>query len=137
MKLIKFFILGILFGIILIKAEVISWFRIQEMFHFKSFHMYGILGSAIATGMLSVFLIRKFNVKSITGEKIEIKPKEFKWKSNLIGGLIFGLGWAFTGACPGPIYALIGAGVSSFVIVFFAAVFGTFIYGIIRNKLPH
>jgi uncharacterized protein len=137
MKLIKFLLLGICFGIILTKSEALSWYRIHEMFHFQSFHMYGLLGSAIATGMLSVFLIRKFKVKTITGEEIEIKPKEFKWKSNLMGGIIFGLGWGLTGACPGPIYAIIGTGLTPFVVVLFAAILGTYFYGAIKKKLPH
>lgn len=137
MKLLKFLILGIAFGIILTKSEALSWYRIHEMFHFQSFHMYGLLGSAIATGMLSVFLIRKFKVKTITGEEIEIKPKEFKWKASIIGGIIFGLGWGLTGACPGPIYALIGTGSFAFIVVLFAAVIGTYVYGAIKKKLPH
>lgn len=137
MKLVKFLILGICFGIIMVKSEAFSWFRIHEMFHFQSFHMYGLLGSAIATGMVSVWLIKKFNVKSISGEPIVIKPKELKWKANLLGGIIFGLGWGLTGACPGPIYTLIGTGVTVFIVVLFAAVMGTFIYGALKKRLPH
>lgn len=137
MKLVKFLVLGFLFGIILVKAEVLSWFRIHEMFHFQSFHMYGIMGSAMAVGMLSVWLIRKFRIKTIDGKTIEIKPKEWQWKSNLTGGIIFGLGWGLTGACPGPIYALIGSGMLVFVVVLFAALLGTLVYGLVKEKLPH
>ncbi len=137
MKLIKFLVLGICFGIILTKSEALSWYRIHEMFHFQSFHMYGLLGSAIATGMLSVFLIKKFKVKTISGQDIDIKPKELKWKSNLFGGIIFGLGWGLTGACPGPIFAIIGTGLIPFIVVLFAAIIGTYVYGAMKNKLPH
>jgi uncharacterized membrane protein YedE/YeeE len=137
MKLIKFLILGICFGIILTKSEALSWYRIHEMFHFQSFHMYGLLGSAIATGMLSVFLIKKFKIKTISGQDINITPKEFKWKSNLFGGIIFGLGWGLTGACPGPIYAIIGTGLTPFIVVLFAAIIGTYVYGALKKKLPH
>jgi len=136
MKLINFFIIGTLFGVILIKSEVVSWFRIQEMFHFQSFHMYGIMMSAMAVGMTSVFLIKKFNIKTVHGEKIIIEPKPSS-KGNVYGGLIFGLGWAMTGACPGPLYALAGGGVHVIIIALFSAVLGTFTYGILKEKLPH
>ena len=136
MKNLKFLVLGIIFGIILIKAEVISWFRIQEMFRFQSFHMYGIICSAIVIGMISIFLIKKFNVKTISGEEIKIAPKELN-KGTVIGGLLFGLGWAMTGACPGPLYALIGSGLLPIVVVLLSAVFGTYIYGVLKDKLPH
>ena len=109
MKNLKFLALGILFGFILIKGEVISWFRIQEMFRFQSFHMYGVICSAIVVGMISILIIKKFKIKTFSGEEIKIDPKEFT-KGNVIGGLLFGLGWAMTGACPGPLYALIGSG---------------------------
>src|SRR5437667_8538904 len=108
MKNIKYLLMGVIFGIILIKAEVISWFRIQEMFRFQSFHMYGVICSAIVVGMISILLIKKFNIKTFSGEEIKIEPKVFT-KGNIIGGLMFGLGWAMTGACPGPLYALIGS----------------------------
>lgn len=137
MKLIKFLLLGILFGIILTKSEALSWYRIHEMFHFKSFHMYGLLGSAIFTGILSVWLIRRFKWKTISGEEVKITPKEFKWKSNLFGGIVFGLGWGLTGACPGPIYALMGTGLTVFVVVLISAIVGTFVYGLLKEKLPH
>lgn len=128
--------LGFLFGFILIKAEVISWFRIQEMFRFQSFHMYGIIGSAVVVGMISVWLIKKYNVKTIYGAEIKIAPKQFN-KGNIIGGLIFGLGWAMTGACPGPLYALVGSGLLIVGVVLLSAVLGTWAYGILKDKLPH
>lgn len=136
MKNIKFLLLGTIFGIILIKGEVISWFRIQEMFRFQSFHMYGTICSAIAVGMLSIFLIKKFKVKTFSGEEIKIEDKQFS-KGNIIGGLMFGIGWAMTGACPGPLYALIGTGLPIVIVVLLSAVFGTYIYGVLREKLPH
>src|SRR5579872_1294042 len=136
MKNSKFLLLGICFGFILVKAEVISWFRIQEMFRFQSFHMYGVMMSAMAVGITSIFLIKKFNVKTIHGGEIKIEPKKFTW-GTVFGGLIFGLGWAMTGACPGPLYALVGSGVSVIIIALLSAVFGTFIYGVFKEKLPH
>ncbi len=136
MKNIKFLFLGTIFGIILIKGEVISWFRIQEMFRFQSFHMYGTICSAIAVGMLSIFLIKKFKVKTFSGEEIKIEDKEFS-KGNIFGGLMFGLGWAMTGACPGPLYALIGSGLPIFIVALLSAVLGTYCYGCIKDKLPH
>lgn len=136
MKNFKFLLLGAIFGFILVKAEVISWFRIQEMFHFRSFHMYGIFATAIPVATISILLIKKFNIKTINGEEIKIEPKKFSW-GNVFGGLMFGLGWAMTGACPGPIYALIGSGTVVFVVVLLSAILGTFVYGIIKDKLPH
>ena len=136
MKYLKFFILGFLFGIVLIKAEVVSWFRIQEMFLFQSFHMYGIIGSAILTGIVSIQIIKHFKIKSINGEEIKIAPKEFN-KGTVYGGLIFGLGWALTGACPGPLYANLGSGTLVFFLVILSAVAGTLFYGKIKDKLPH
>lgn len=136
MKNIKFLILGAIFGIILVKAEVVSWFRIQEMFRFQSFHMYGIIGSAIVIGALSIFLIKKLKVKTITGEEINPKPKPLK-KSNFIGGIFFGLGWALIGACPGPLYALVGAGNTIIILPIIGAFIGVLIYGALKNKLPH
>ena len=136
MKLLKFFIVGLLFGFVLVKAEVISWFRIQEMFRFQSFHMYGVMMSAMAVGITSIFIIKKFNIKTIRGEEIKIEPKKFNW-GNVYGGLIFGLGWAMTGACPGPLYALVGGGVYVIIVSLLAAILGTFIYGVYKEKLPH
>ncbi len=132
----KYLITGIVFGILFVKAEIISWFRIQEMFRIQSFHMYGVIGSAILTGMISVFLIKKFNIKTIGGEKISIAPKKFN-KGQIYGGLIFGFGWAITGACPGPLFAQIGTGAFAVAVTLLSAVFGTWIYGYFREKLPH
>ncbi len=132
----KYLVLGILFGIVFVKAEVISWFRIQEMFRLQSFHMYGVIGSAIAIGMLSIGLIKKFNIKTIYGEKIEFHPKKFN-KGQIYGGLIFGLGWATTGACPGPLFAQIGTGATVIIVTLLSAVAGTWVYGYFREKLPH
>ncbi len=132
----KYVAVGVLFGLIFIKAEIISWFRIQEMFRFQSFHMYGIIGSAVVVGAISVFLIRKFNIKTIYGEEVEIHPKKFN-KGNVYGGLMFGIGWAITGACPGPLFAQIGSGSTVVIITLLSAIAGTWTYGKIREKLPH
>jgi uncharacterized membrane protein YedE/YeeE len=132
----KYLLVGIAFGIIFVKAEIISWYRIQEMFRLQSFFMYGVIGSAVAVGALSVFLIKKFNIKTLSGEKIVFHNKEFN-KGNVIGGLIFGFGWAITGACPGPLFAQIGSGATVIAITFLSAVAGTWVYGILRDKLPH
>lgn len=132
----KYLVVGLLFGVVFVKAEIISWFRIQEMFRFQSFHMYGVIGSAIAVGMLSVFLIKKFNIKTIHGEVVEFHKKEFN-KGQVIGGLIFGLGWAITGACPGPLFAQIGTGATVIIVTLLSAILGTWVYGYFREKLPH
>jgi uncharacterized membrane protein YedE/YeeE len=132
----KYVAVGIAFGIVFVKAEIISWFRIQEMFRLQSFHMYGVIGSAVIVGMVSVYLIKKFNVKTIYGETIEFHPKTFN-KGQIYGGLLFGLGWAITGACPGPLFAQIGSGASVIIITLLSATLGTWIYGFIREKLPH
>ncbi|WP_113662385.1 DUF6691 family protein [Pedobacter nanyangensis] len=133
---IKYLIVGILFGIVFVKSEVVSWFRIQEMFRLQSFHMYGIIGSAIVVGMLSIWLIKKFNINTIYGEEIEFHPKTFN-KGQIFGGLLFGLGWAITGACPGPLFAQIGTGATVIVVTLLSAIAGTWVYGLLRNKLPH
>ncbi len=133
---IKYLVAGIVFGIILIKSEVISWFRIQEMFRLQSFHMYGVIGSAIVVGIISVLIIKKFKIKTIYGEKIELHKKRFN-KGQVYGGLIFGFGWALTGACPGPLFAQIGTGVSVVAITLLSAIAGTWFYGLLREKLPH
>lgn len=132
----KYLVAGMLFGLLLIKAEVISWYRIQEMFRVQSFHMFGIIGSAVVIGIISVWIIRKFNIKTIYGETVEIHPKKFN-KGQVIGGLIFGFGWALTGACPGPLFALIGSGASVIIVVLISAIAGTWVYGYFREKLPH
>lgn len=132
----KYLLVGILFGIVFVKAEIISWFRIQEMFRLESFFMYGVIGSAILTAMISIFLIKKFKMKSIYGEPIKLAKKEFN-KGNIYGGLIFGLGWAMTGACPGPLFAQIGTGATVIIVTLLSAVLGTWVYGKFREKLPH
>jgi uncharacterized membrane protein YedE/YeeE len=133
---VKYLVMGILFGIVLIKAEVISWFRIQEMFRLQSFHMFGIIGSAVLVGMISVWLIKKKNIRTIYGETISITPKKFN-KGQIYGGLIFGFGWAITGACPGPLFAQIGAGTTVILVTLISAIAGTWVYGFLREKLPH
>ncbi len=137
MKYLKFLFAGILFGIIITQAQIISWFRIQEMFRFDSFHMYGIIGSAILVGAILLQLSKRYRFRSMKGEPMTMSAKEMSWIRYLLGGSIFGLGWAFTGACPGPIYTLIGNGFSVFLVVLASAVLGTFVYGLIRHKLPH
>lgn len=132
----KYTLVGIFFGIIFVKAEIISWFRIQEMFRFRSFHMYGVIGSAVLVGACSVALIKKFNIKTIHGETIVFHPKTFN-KGQIFGGLLFGMGWAITGACPGPLFAQIGTGASVVVITLLSAIAGTWVYGLLRGKLPH
>lgn len=132
----KYLIVGILFGIVFVKAEIISWFRIQEMFHLQSFFMYGVIGSAVVVGVISVFIIKKFNIKTLQGEKIEIQPKTFS-KGQIYGGLLFGFGWAITGACPGPLFAQIGTGATVIVVTLLSAIAGTWFYGLIKDKLPH
>ena len=132
----KYTLVGIGFGIVFVKAEIISWFRIQEMFRLQSFHMYGVIGSAVVVGVLSVWIIKKFNIKTIYGEKIEFHPKSFN-KGQIFGGLMFGLGWAVTGACPGPLFAQIGAGSSVIIVTLLSAIAGTWVYGKFRDKLPH
>lgn len=132
----KYLLVGILFGIVFVKAEIISWFRIQEMFRLQSFQMYGVIGSAVLTGMISVWLIKKFKIKTLDGEPITIAPKKFN-KGQIYGGLIFGFGWAITGACPGPLFAQIGTGAFAVIITLISAIFGTWVYGYFRDKLPH
>lgn len=132
----KYLLVGSLFGILLVKSEVISWYRIQEMFRLQSFHMYGVIGSAVVTGMISVFLIKKLNIKTIYGEAIQFTDKQFN-KGQIYGGLLFGLGWAITGACPGPLFAQIGSGASVIIVTLLSAIAGTWLYGKFREKLPH
>jgi uncharacterized protein len=132
----NYFAAGILFGILLVKSEVISWFRIQEMFRFQSFHMYGVIGSAVMTGMISVFIIKRLKLKSLTGEPITFYSRKFN-KGNIYGGLLFGCGWALTGACPGPLFAQLGTGALATIVTLFSAIAGTWVYGLISEKLPH
>jgi uncharacterized membrane protein YedE/YeeE len=137
MKLIKFLAAGIVFGIVMAKSEALSWYRIQEMFRFQSFHMYGIIGTAVIMGAIGVALIKKLNLKDINGNPIVYQPKEkFKYRY-IIGGTIFGLGWALTGACPGPIFVTLGYGYVSMLIVIVFALFGTYTYGLFQKKLPY
>ncbi len=136
MNNIRVLILGVLFGIMLTKSEVISWFRIQEMFRFQDFHMYGIIGSAVVVGAISILIIKRLKIKAITGEPILIPQKKFN-KGYIIGGTMFGLGWAFTGACPGPLYALVGSGILVYIVAIIAALLGVWVYGYFREKLPH
>ncbi|WP_295125015.1 DUF6691 family protein [uncultured Chitinophaga sp.] len=132
----KYILVGIAFGIVFIKAEIISWYRIQEMFRFQSFHMYGVIGSAVITGMLSVWIIKKWRLRTIYGEPVMLHTKKFN-KGQVYGGLLFGSGWALTGACPGPLFAQIGTGATVVIVTLLSAVAGTWIYGRFREKLPH
>jgi uncharacterized membrane protein YedE/YeeE len=136
-KGIKYIIAGILFGIILSKSEAISWYRIQEMFRFQSFHMYGIIGTAVVSGAIAVAIIKKMNIRDLKGSEILFPPKDRQWKRYIIGGAIFGLGWALTGACPGPIFVLLGQGYGIMLVVILGSLAGTYVYGIVRDKLPH
>ena len=136
-KYVPFFLTGILFGVVLTKSEVISWYRIYEMFHFDAFHMYGVIGSAVVLGIIGTAAIKGWKIKSVDGYEIQFVPKNLSVIRYLLGGTIFGLGWAMTGACPGPIYALIGYGYSVMVVVLLSAVAGTWAYGLVRQWLPH
>lgn len=133
---IKYLLAGLFFGILLIKSEVISWFRIQEMFRLQNFHMFGVMGSAIVTGIISVWLIKKYRLKTIHGETILLPSKKFN-NGQVYGGLLFGFGWALTGACPGPLFAQIGNGASVIIVTLISAIIGTWVYGWAREKLPH
>ena len=133
----KFLILGITFGITMAKAEIISWFRIYEMFRFESFHMYGVIGSAVIIGVIAVAFIKQLNIRTIKGEQVLFHIKEQSILRYLLGGSIFGLGWAMTGACPGPLFVLVGFGVWPIIIVIIGALLGTLLYGLIKHKLPH
>ncbi|MFM7054120.1 MAG: DUF6691 family protein [Bacteroidota bacterium] len=137
MKHIKFIIAGIVFGIVMAKSEAFSWFRIQEMFRFQAFHMYGIIGTAVTLGVLGVFLIKKFRINDFNGNPIYFAPKEKSFMRYIGGGTIFGLGWGLSGACPGPMVVNIGYGYLSLIVVFLFAIIGTYFYGIIKDKLPH
>ncbi len=137
MKFIKFLVVGILFGIVMAKSEAISWYRIQEMFRFQAFHMYGIIGTAVVLGIIGVALIKKFKLRDTGGNTIKFYPKNKSIARYLVGGIIFGLGWALSGACPGPMVVNIGYGFLSMGIVFFFAIVGTYLYGLLRDKLPH
>lgn len=138
MKNIKFLLLGFLFGIFIVKSEALSWFRIQEMFRFQSFHMYGLFAGGVAVGALAVWLIRKYDLKSVNQEPIKVQPKPLNKVGNVIGGMFFGGGWALTGLCVAPVYAFIGSGYTAAgLVILVSALAGTFIYAILRDRLPH
>ena len=137
MKLIKFLLTGVLFGIIMTKSEAVSWFRIQEMFRFQSFHMYGIIGVAVVLGAIMIYFIKNRKGRDLFGDVITLKPKAKTYKASILGGTVFGLGWAMTGACPGPLYVLVGHGYLIILVVIASALLGTLAYGALRDKLPH
>ncbi|MFC6267358.1 DUF6691 family protein [Frigoriflavimonas asaccharolytica] len=137
MKYLKFLAIGVFIGIVLYKSEAASWFRIYEMFQFGSFHMFGIIGSAVVLGIIGVQIIKRKNLKAIGKQDMALNPKEKGVARYLIGGTLFGLGWALAGACPGPMYILVGAGYVSILVVIAAALLGTFVYGLLKDKLPH
>jgi uncharacterized membrane protein YedE/YeeE len=137
MNVLKYFFVGFLFGIVLTKSEAVSWYRIYEMFQFQSFHMYGIIGVAVATGVVGIQIIKRKNIKDIKGLPIEIAEKDRGTFRYLTGGIFFGLGWALVGSCPGPIFILLGAGFMPVIIVLIGALIGTIIYGVLKSKLPH
>jgi uncharacterized membrane protein YedE/YeeE len=137
MKLARFFLTGIFFGIVLTKAEAVSWYRIYEMFHFQSFHMFGIIGTALFTGVIGLQLIKRYKIKDYNGLPINIIEKEPGFWRYIIGGSLFGLGWALVGSCPGPIFILLGTGTYAIAVVLIGALLGTYIYGLLKDKLPH
>ncbi len=137
MRTVIYLLIGILFGITMFKSEAASWFRIYEMFRFESFHMYGIIGSALLLGVLSIQLIKRFHIRSFHGENINFPSKAKGVLRYLIGGIVFGLGWALAGACPGPMFTLLGAGFLPILVVIISAVLGTYVYGVFKNRLPH
>lgn len=132
----KYILVGIFFGIVFVKAEIVSWFRIQEMFRLSSFHMYGVIGTAVVVATISVLIIKKFKIKTLQGEEVIFSERPFH-KGNIIGGILFGFGWALTGACPGPMYGLIGSGYLVFIVALASAVLGTYVYGVFKDRLPH
>lgn len=137
MRTLIYLLIGIVFGITMFKSEAASWYRIYEMFRFDSFHMYGIIGSALFFGAISILIIKRFNIKSFYGEKITFPPKQKSFARYAFGGILFGFGWALAGACPGPMFTLLGAGFSPILIVIAASLLGTFVYGLLKDKLPH
>jgi len=132
----KYLLVGVFFGIVFVKAEIVSWFRIQEMFRLASFHMYGVIGTAVVVAAISTYLIKRFKIKTLQGEEVIFSERPFN-KGNIYGGLLFGFGWALTGACPGPMYGLLGSGFTVFAVALLSAMAGTYTYGLLRNKLPH
>lgn len=137
MRLIKFLLVGILFGVVMTKSEAVSWFRIQEMFRFQSFHMYGIIGVAVVAGAIIHFLIKKSGMKNVDGTPIQFADKPKTYVASILGGTFFGLGWAMTGACPGPLYTLLGQGNLIILVIIGSALLGSLAYGAMRSKLPH
>ena len=137
MKFVKYLGLGILFGVVMTKSEAVSWYRIQEMFLFDNFHMYGMIGTAVILGIITTALIKALNLQTFKGEEIKFHPKNMSIPRYLIGGIIFGLGWSMTGACPGPMYTLLGQGYWAVLIIIASALVGTYLYGALRSKLPH
>lgn len=133
---VKYLVFGVIFGIMLVKSEVMSWYRIQEMFRLHSFHMYGVIGTAVVVGALSVFIIKKFRIRTIQNEPVVFHDKKFHW-GNVMGGLLFGFGWALTGACPGPLFAQIGSGFLVVTVTLLSAIAGTWVYGLVKERLPH
>ena len=137
MRSLVYLLIGIFFGITMFKSEAASWFRIYEMFKFDAFHMYGIIGTAVVLGVIMVAVIKRFRIKSVYGEQLVFPPKDKSFARYALGGFLFGLGWALAGACPGPMFTLVGAGFMPVLVVIVAAMLGTFVYGLIRDKLPH
>lgn len=137
MRYLTYLLLGTFFGVVMTKSEAISWYRIQEMFRFESFHMYGIIGTAVVVGAIGVALSKQFGWRTAEGKEWSLKPKDFSIPRYLFGGIIFGLGWAMTGACPGPMFTLLGQGIWSIGLLILSATFGTYVYGLLRDRLPH
>ena len=137
MKTLKFLLVGIIFGIVLVKSEAVSWYRIYEMFKFESFHMYGIIGTAVGTGIILLLIAKQLKLNNIQGVHLSVPKKDKGLYRYILGGTLFGLGWALSGACPGPMYILVGTGAFTVLIVIAAALLGTYVYGIIKDKLPH
>jgi uncharacterized membrane protein YedE/YeeE len=137
MRYLSYLLIGIFFGIVMTKSEAVSWYRIQEMFRFESFHMYGIIGTAVVVGAIGVALAKRFHWKTVGGQEWRLKPKTFSIPRYLYGGIVFGLGWGVTGACPGPMFTLLGQGLWSIGVVIISATLGTYVYGLLRPRLPH
>ncbi len=137
MRTLIYLLIGIVFGITMFKSEAASWYRIYEMFRFEAFHMYGIIGTALIIGIIGTQLIKRFKIKSFYSEKITFPPKQKSFARYAFGGILFGFGWALAGACPGPMFTLVGAGYSPIIITILAALLGTFVYGLLKDKLPH